>query len=213
MFNATMSADTVINFLFDCAESDIRLLRRAYNMVRDPQWQQVQMLKAVTAGGYMKGWLNQGVSYFETAKAEVLVKKQQGLAIAHHGRCLARGVRQAMVPGWVKLLEGAAILLDAGEIALSWMAVGEEFVKDCWQAYVAWVDEFVESRTEPEFDFAPVEIRLLTTPVLASAAFENIPAPQTQPTVTNFGDFVNPKQGMLVYIKERLFGLPNTLGR
>lgn len=197
MFSSN-SVDTVVNFLLSCAEDDIRLLRRTYETLQNPRWQQVQKLKVQ-------------VAFLETRtlvadiqdKAHVMAANAQVLAVDVQASWQAFKTQAfkavaACRPYWTKALGGVAI-------ALSWMAVGEEFAVKCWQGYVTWADEFVESRTEPEFNFAPVEIKLLTTPVHEVVAIEaqkvNVALP-----AEDADNFAASLLNGFADIKKRLFG-------
>lgn len=141
--NFNVTATTVVNFMLDCAESDIRLLRTTYNTVTDSQWQQVQQFKMRLGVSQVQGWAVEAIDAMKIAKEEAQIKAEEGKAIALMVAKKFRQVRDAVTPYYFQALEGVAI-------ALSWLAVGEEFAQDCWQAYVDWAKEFVESRLEPE---------------------------------------------------------------
>lgn len=152
------TVDSVANFMLTCAEEDIRLLRRAYETVKNPRWQQVQKLKVQVFKEEVKGAVSTAKDSLQVVAAQLQVVSLDAERATSVLKAKARMVAQAIRPRWLKAVEGCAI-------ALGWLAVGERFVADCWQAYVDWADRFVCDRLEPEFEVDVVEIKLLTTPL------------------------------------------------
>ncbi len=167
---------STVNAGFDTTEQALEAVRRAYNTAFDPRWQQLQALKLKVACAPIqsslinaKGFVTQGITVLGIIQAE-------GDRIIHKFNCLFRTAKAKAAPYVLKAIEGVAI-------ACSYLALGEEFLVDCWQAYASWADVFVESRLEPTFDFEPVEVRLLTTPL----AHPPTPPQQVQEAVIALG--------------------------